>query len=92
MKTVLKLAAVAGLASLGACNRTPAENHAANVESAVDNAADHLDALAGNTSNAQAAEAITNSAARLRDDGQNAADTIRQGGSTNNVEANTVGM
>ena len=77
MKTVLKLAAVACLVSLGACNRTPAENNAANVEQSFENVADNMEAMASNTSNDQAADALNNRAEQVRDAGDNAADAIR---------------
>lgn len=93
MKTVLKLAALACLVSLGACNKSPAENNAAAIESNFDNAADNMDAMASNLSNDQAADALNNRADQLRDAGSNAADAVRDAGSrANNVESNTVGM
>jgi len=93
MKTVLKLAAVACLVSLGACNRTPAQNNAANLEAVTDNAADAVDAAAGNVSNDQVSDKLHNTADQIRDSGENGADAIRDSGSrSNNVESNTVGM
>ena len=93
MKTVLKLAALACLVSLGACKKSPTENNAAAIESNFDNVADNLDAMASNVSNSQAADQLTNSADKVRDAGSNAADAVRdQGSRSNNVESNTVGM
>lgn len=93
MKTVLKLAALACLVSLGACKKSPAENNAAAIESNFDNAADNMDAMASNISNTQAADTLNNRADQLRDAGSNAADAVRDAGSrSNNVESNTVGM
>jgi hypothetical protein len=93
MKTVLKLAGLACLISLGACSKSPAENNAAAIESNFDNAADNMEAMASNTSNDAAADALNNRADRLRDAGDNAADAVRDAGSrSNNVESNTVGM
>ena len=93
MKTVLKLAALACLVSLGACKKSPAENNAAAIESNFDNAADNLDAMASNVSNDQVSDTLNNRADRLRDAGSNAADAVRDAGSrSNNVESNTVGM
>ena len=82
MKTVLKLAAMACLVSLGACSRGATENNAANIEATAENTADNLDALAGNASNEQVADNLSNSAEAVRD----------AGSAANNVESNTVGM
>ena len=93
MKTVLKLAAVACLVSLGACSRSATENNAAAIESNFENAAENMEAMASNTSNDQAADALNNRADQLRDAGDNAADAVRDADrATNNVESNTVGM
>ena len=93
MKTVLKLAALACLVSLGACKKSPAENNAAAIESNFDTAADNRDAMASNISNDPVADTLNNRAARVRDAGSNAADAVRDAGSrSNNVESNTVGM
>ena len=92
MKTVLKLAALAGIVTLGACSGTPAENNAANVQESFDNIADNMEAIAGDVSNEAVAENLSNSAEQLRDAGSNAADVIRDSDNANNVESNTVGM
>ena len=92
MKTVLKLAAVACLVSLGACSRTPTENNAANLQDAMENVADNMEAIAGDVSNEAVAENLSNSAEQVRDAGSNAADVIRDSDNANNVESNTVGM
>jgi hypothetical protein len=93
MKTVLKLAALACVVSLGACNRSATENKADNLEATVENVADNLETMSGNVSNGQIADNLQNSADRVRDAGSNAADAVRDAGrNTNNVESNTVGM
>ena len=43
MKILAPAIAAAGLLALGACNNTPAENAAANVEDATENAADAIE-------------------------------------------------
>lgn len=93
MKTVLKLAALACLVSLGACKKSPAENNAAAIESNFENVADNLESMASNVSNDQVADTLNNRADRVRDAGDNVADAVRNSGSrSNNVESNTVGM
>lgn len=93
MKTVLKLAAVACLVSLGACSRSPTENNAANVQEAFENVADNMDAMADNAVNGAVSDQLSNGADAVREAGDNAADAVRDAGSTaNNVETNTVGM
>ena len=93
MKTVLKLAAVACLVSLGACSRSATENKADNIEAAAENVADNFEAMAGNVSNEQVSDNLENRADRVREAGDNAADAVRDAGSrANNVESNTVGM
>lgn len=94
MKTMLKLAAAAGLVSLAACGGGTANDQAAdNIEAATENVADHVEGVADNLTDQPAAQALENQAEQVRESGQNAADAVREGtGSGDNVEANTVGM
>jgi hypothetical protein len=94
MKTVLKLAAVACLVSLGACSGNNANQQKAdNIESTSENLGDTIDSVAGNTGNEVISDTLENRADAVRSDGQNAADAVRDADSAaNNVEANTVGM
>lgn len=73
MKKFALVLAAAGLMSLAACTKpTPAENNAEAVADTLDNAADNIEAIADNTSNAVAADAIDNAAEGLH----NTADAV----------------
>jgi len=78
MKTLMKVAAVAGFIALAACgksNQTPGEN----VSEAYDNVADSYDAAADNATNDNAADALSNTADSIRSAGDNAGDAIDNG-------------
>ena len=70
---ILAAVAIAGLVTLGACNKTP---QAANVEAVTDNTADNMDAMASNAS-----EKAENSADAVRAAGENKADAIEKAAS-----------
>ena len=94
MKTILKLAALACVVSLGACSRGGTnEQRADNIEAATDNIGDSIDSIASNTSNGVVSDTLENRADQVRSDGQNAAGAVRDAGTAvNNIESNTVGM
>jgi hypothetical protein len=72
MKVILNAVAIAGLLTLGACNRsnTAADNKADNIQAAGENTADMYD----NT-----AAMYENKADAVRDNAQNAADAVTSG-------------
>ena len=83
MRMIVITAAVAGLASLAACNNTPREQAAENIEAAADNQSDALEAAADNTSG-PAAEALENKSDAVEDMGSNMAKDMR----TNDPDTN----
>jgi gas vesicle protein len=78
MKRLATALAVTGLLALGACNRTPAENNAANVRDTAENKAEAIDnqADAARDAGENRAEVIENTADAVRDAGENRADAI----------------
>ena len=65
MKTTTILAIALGLGSLAACNKSPQEQTADNIEANADNAADNMQANA------------ENAADMVRNEGENKADAVR---------------
>ena len=76
MKTIVTIAAAAGLIALGACSQSATENKADAIEANAENTADVMEANASN-----AADAITdnaeNAAEATRNAGENAAEAVR---------------
>jgi len=76
MRILAQAAAAAGLLALAACNNTPAENAAANVEAVAENQADIIDDQAYNATNEVTEAGLENQAAAVRAEGENKADAI----------------
>lgn len=76
MKKLYTTAVAIGVLSLGACNNTPreqaADNIEANAEAMADNMEDTADAMSGN-----AADAMNNTADQVRATGENQAEDMR---------------
>lgn len=77
MKKILFAGLAAGLVSLTACNSTPREQAADNVEANAEAVADNLEDAADNASAPAAADALENKADAVRATGQNQADDLR---------------
>lgn len=84
MKKLTVFVVAAGLASLSACNTTPREQAADNIETNSEAVADNLDDLADNASNSAVEDQIDNQAAAVRATGQNQATDMR----TNDPDTN----
>lgn len=84
MKKFFVLAAAAGLASLTACNTSPREQAADNIESNTEAVADNLEDMADNASTEATEDALENKADAVRDTGQNQAEDMR----TNDPDTN----
>jgi hypothetical protein len=87
MKTTAVLAIALGLGALAACNKSPKEATADNIESNYENTADNMEASADNTAtNVQ--DTASNAADAVRNEGQEKADAVRNSGNaaTNNAE------
>ena len=82
MKKMIVLAA--GLVSLTACNSTPREQAADNIEANGEAVADNLDAAADNAMTPMAENALDNQAADVRATSQNQAEDMR----TNDPDTN----
>ena len=77
MKITTAMAVALGLAALTACNQSPRENAADNIEANAENVADNLEAAADNTSNEAKEDALENQADATRAAGENAAKDVR---------------
>jgi hypothetical protein len=88
MKLTTTLALAFGIAALAACNKSPQENAADQVEANTENTADMIEANGSNA--AEAVEANTQNAAdQVRAAGENTADQIRNGPDADGNSANT---
>jgi hypothetical protein len=84
MKRTLVFVMAAGLASLTACNSTPREQAADNIEANAESVADNLEDAADNVSNSAAEDRLENAADAVRATGQNQAEDMR----TNDPDTN----
>ena len=84
MKKTVMVALAAGLVSLSACNSSPREQAADNIESNSEAVADNLEDAADATGNAAAADQLENKADAVRATGQNQAEDMR----TNDPDTN----
>lgn len=78
MKTAIILTIALGAASLAACNKSPAEHAADNVEANYENVADNMEANVDNSADAMQAN-TQNAADAVRNEGEQKADQIRNG-------------
>ena len=76
MKTTTVLAIALGLGSLAACNKSPKEQVADNIEANADNTADMMEANVDNAADAMQAN-TENAADAVRNVGDNQADAVR---------------
>lgn len=84
MKKILILSAAAGLVSLSACNTSPREQAADNIEANAEAVADNLEDAADNASTDAAADRLENRADAVRATGENQAKDMR----TNDPDTN----
>lgn len=84
MKKIFVLGVAAGLASLAACNTSPREQAADNIEANGDAVADNLEDAADNTGNGMMEDRMENRADAVRDTTQNQAEDMR----TNDPDTN----
>ncbi len=82
MKKTLFLAA--GVLALAACNNTPTEQAADNIEANAEATADNLEDMADNATTEAGEDALENQADAVRADGENKAEDMR----TNNPDTN----
>lgn len=84
MKKFLVLAAVAGLASLTACNQSPTEQAADNIEANAEAVADNLEDAADYANTEAAEDTLENRADAVRETGDAQAEDMR----TNDADMN----
>jgi hypothetical protein len=84
MKKMFVLAIATGLVSLAACNSTPREQAADNIEANAEGVADNLEDAADNVGSATAESGLENQAEAVRATGRNQADDMR----TNDPDTN----
>lgn len=77
MKKLLVLAATTSLIALSACNTTPREQAADNIEANADAVADNLEATADNASTSAAEDSLNNKADAVRATGDKKAEDMR---------------
>ena len=77
MKKMSVLAAVAGLVALSACNNSPREQAADNIEANAESVADNLEDAADNASTTAGADAMENQADVTRNVGDQQAEDMR---------------
>jgi predicted small lipoprotein YifL len=76
MNRLIKFTVIAGFAALAACGGKGDDSLGDNVADAYDNAADQLDAMADNTTNAVQEETLENQADALRETGKEKEEAI----------------
>jgi hypothetical protein len=96
MKTTTILAIAFGIGALAACNKSPTEQAAENVESNYGNAAENVEATTSNLSDAiqangenaasEVKDAGKNTASEIKNEGKEKANAIRNGAATNNSQ------
>ncbi|MES2753866.1 MAG: hypothetical protein V4659_04300 [Pseudomonadota bacterium] len=84
MKKIVMLSAAAGLLSLAACNTSPREQAADNVEANAEMMADNLEDMADNAGTEAGEDALENKADATRAMGDNQAEDLR----TNDADTN----
>ena len=84
MKKMYVFAMAAGLASLAACNTSPREQAADNIEANADMMADNMEDAADNMGTSAGEDAMENKAAAVRATGDNQAEDMR----TNDPDTN----
>jgi hypothetical protein len=77
MRKTLVFGLAAGLISLSACNSTPREQAADNIEANTEAVADNLEEMADNANTEAREDALENKADAVRDTGQNQAEDMR---------------
>jgi hypothetical protein len=84
MRKIVMLGMAAGLMSLAACNTSPREQAADNIEANSEAVADNMEDMADNMSDPAAANAMENAADATRATGENQATDMR----TNDADTN----
>ncbi|WP_277980633.1 hypothetical protein [Sphingomonas phyllosphaerae] len=77
MKKLVTAVAAFGLVSLAACNSSPREQAADNIEANAESVADNLEEMADNATTDNAEDALENKADAVRATGENKADDMR---------------
>lgn len=84
MRLITVLTVAFGIAALGACNSSPREQAADNIEANAENVADNLEEAADNASTEAQEQSLENQADATRAVGENKAEDVR----TNDADTN----
>jgi hypothetical protein len=79
MKFLVKAVTTAGILALAACNQSPTERAADNVEQAAENKADVLEERADNATTQGAEDRLEDRATQVRNNADNVTDAMRNG-------------
>jgi hypothetical protein len=79
MRIMTALAVAAGVAALAACNESPQEQQADNIEANAEMQADNLEEAADNATTEASEESLENQADATREAGDDAAEAVREG-------------
>lgn len=85
MKMITALAVAAGISALAACNESPREEAAENIEMNGENVADNLEEAADNATTEAGEDSLENQADAVRDNADAAADDLRTNDADTNV-------
>ena len=77
MKLITSLSVAVGLAALAACNQSPQEQKADNIEANTEMTADNLEEMADNATTEATENSLENQADATRAAGENTADQVR---------------
>ena len=88
MKIITTVAVALGLASLAACNQTPTEEAADNIEANAEATADAIEANADDVPGVTTNDAADQAAEQVRAEGEAAADATREGADADGNSAN----
>jgi hypothetical protein len=88
MKITTTLAVAVGLAALAACNQSPREDAADNIEANAEMTADNLEEVADETGHEAAEDALEKQADATREAGEENADATREGADADGNSAN----
>ncbi len=88
MKITSAFAVLVGVAALAACNQSPQEQAADNIEANAEMTADNMEEMADNATSEAAEDALENNADATRETGEEAADANRSGMDADGNSAN----
>jgi hypothetical protein len=88
MKITTIVMVALGLGAVAACQQSPQEQRADNIEANAENAADNLEEAADNSATDAGEDSLQNQADATREQGENTADAVRNGADADGNSAN----